>query len=181
MIRLFSILFLAVAYTCVASTDSYAQDSSVPSGLVKVNLCQISFLIPKNLKNQYAKGIDSCVAEFRGGKMRLAIDSGPFGGGFTKAETSLDFKEEMVEIDGKKAQVVTYLDTRKKTMRKFVAGFSVVLFESQDKEKQRSVFLIMTIESKREKDLEIARQIFQSIRFEPFAPRTVEWSTIRGT
>ncbi len=38
--------------------------------------------------------------------MKLAIDSGPFGGNFTKAETSLDFKEEFLEIDGKKVQLV---------------------------------------------------------------------------
>lgn len=181
MIRLFSILLLAVAYIHAGSIESYAQDSTTPTEWKKVSVCRINFRLPETFKNQYAKGIDSCVAEFRVGKMRLAIDSGSYGGGFTKAETSLNFKEEIVEIDGKKAQVVTYQDTRKKSTRKFVAGFSVVLFESQDKQKQPSVFLIMTIESKREKDLETARQIFQSIRFEPFTPSTVEWSTIRGT
>ncbi len=33
----------------------------------------------------------------------------------------------------------------------------------------------MTIEAKSETEIEIAKQIFQSIRFDVFAPFTVQW------
>ena len=176
MIRIFSnILFLIFAYACVGLIGSYAQNSAISSGWENVSVCQIRFLIPRNLKNQYAKSIDSCVAEFRSKKIRLAIESGSYGGIYKKAETHLDFKEESIEIDGKKAQVVTYRDTQNKSNRKFVAGFYVVLFEAQNKETQQSAFLYMTIKAKSEKELEIARRIFQSIRFDEYKPFTVEW------
>ncbi len=128
-------------------------------------------MIPKELKNQYAKGIDSCFVEFRSGKMRLSIDSGSYGGVYQKSESNLDFKEEYIEIDGKKAQIITYKDAKKKSKRKFVAGFYVVLYESQNKTREQSAFLYMTIESKNENDLKIAKQIFQSIRFDVYSPR----------
>ena len=171
MIRLSSILFLLFIYNCCALIEIRAQDSIDSSDWEKINVCQIKFLIPKKLKNQYAKGIDSCVAEFRNGKMRLLIDSGSYGGLYKKTESNLDFKEEFIEIDSKKAQIVTYKDTQKKSKRKFVAGFYVVLYESQNKKMESSAFLYMTIESKNENDLKIAKQIFQSIHFDVYSPR----------
>lgn len=175
MIRIFNILFLALVYAFVGLTVSYAQNSKIPSKWTTVKACQINFAIPKSLKNQYAKGIDSCVADFRNGRMKLTIDSGHYGGTFTKSETSLNFKEEFVEIDGKKVQLVFYKDTRKKANRKFVAGLAVVLNEAKNKEKELSTFLIMMVEAKSETEIEIAKQIFQSIRFDVFAPFIVEW------
>ena len=171
MIRLSSILFLLFIYNCCALIEIRAQDSIDSSDWEKINVCQIKFLIPKKLKNQYAKGIDSCFVEFSSGKMRLSIDSGSYGGVYERTESRLDFKEEFVEIDGKKAQIVTYKDAQKKSKRKFVAGFYVVLDESSNKERKPSVFLYMTIESKNENDLKIAKQIFQSIRFDVYSPR----------
>lgn len=153
---------------------SHAQEPAIPPGWKKVSACQIRFLIPKDLKNQHARGIDSCFVEFRNGKMRLAIDSGPWGGVITKVEATHNFKEEFIEIDGKKAQVVTYQNARNKSNRKFVAGFYVVLYEAQKNERQSSAFLYMTIQARSEKELEIAKQIFQSIRFDDYRPVTIE-------
>ena len=103
--------------------------------------------------------------------MRLSIDSGSYGGVYKKAESYLYFTEEFIEIDGKKAQIITYKDAQKKSKRKFVAGLYVVLYKSQNKEMQPSAFLYMTIEGKNENDLEIAKQIFQTIRFDIYLPR----------
>lgn len=172
MTRLFTILFLIFVYACIALIEIHAQDATIPPDWEKVGVCQINFLIPKNLKNQYSRGIDSCFAEFRSKNMYLAIDSGSWGGGEqTKIESNLDFKEESVEIDGKKAQIITYKDAQKKSKRKFIAVFNVVLYESQKNEIQRNVNLSMKIEAKNENDLETAKQIFQSIRFDAYSPR----------
>ena len=168
------ILLLTFAHTGVGLINSHAQGPAVPSDWKQVSACHIRFVTPKDLKNQFARGIDSCFAEFRNRRMRLAIDSGSSGGVFTKAGTSLDFKEEFIEIDGKKAQVVTYKDARSKANRKFVAGFYVVLYEAQNKERQSSAFLYMTVQGKSEKELEIAKRIFQSIRFDVYRPFVIE-------
>jgi hypothetical protein len=127
------------------------------------------------LKNQHAKGIDSCVAEFRNGTMRLAIDAGSFGGDIAKAEMMLDFTEEFAVIDGKKVQLITYKDARTKSKRKFVAGLYVVLYEAKPKEAQTSAFLYMTVEGHSEKEIAMAKQIFRSIRFDAYKPSTITW------
>ena len=170
-----SSLFLTLAHLSLGFTYCHAQSSTVTPGWEKVSVCQIRFLIPKNLKNQHAKGIDSCVAEFRNGTMRLAIDAGSFGGEVTKAEMMVDFKEEFVVIDGKKVQLITYKDAQTKSKRKFVAGLYVVLYEAKPKETQTSAFLYMSVAGKSEKEIEIAKQIFRSIRFDPYQPTTITW------
>ncbi|MBC7912477.1 MAG: hypothetical protein H7Y30_18365 [Pyrinomonadaceae bacterium] len=175
MTRLFlGILFLTFAHTWVGLINSHAQAPTIPHDWKTVSACQIRFSTPKDLKNQNVRGIDSCYAEFRNSKMRLTIDSGSWGGVFTRTQTNLDFKEEFIDIDGKKAQVVTYKDAQSNSSRKFVAGFYVALYESPDKEKQPSAFLYMTARVKSEKELEVAKQIFRSIRFDAYRPFTIE-------
>jgi hypothetical protein len=169
MIRSFCILFLTFAYVNADLVGSYAQVSEIPNGWKKVSLCQLHFLIPKNMKNQNVKGIDSCVADFKNSRMRLAIDYGSYSGAYKNDGTTSDFKEEFTEIDGKKAQLVTFKDRRD---RKFVAGLYVLIHEAQDGMKTS---LNMSISVKSEEDLETARHIFQSLRFDKFTPFTVEW------
>ena len=170
MIRLFCILFLAFAYISAGLTSSYAQSSEIPNGWKRVSLCQLNFLIPKHLKNQHVKGIDSCVAEFKSSKMRLAIDYGSYSGAYKSDGTTVDFKEEFTEIDGKKAQLVTFKDTR--DSRRFVAGLYVLIHEAQN---GMNTSLNMSIRVKSAEDLETARHVFQSLRFDKFKPFTVQW------
>ena len=125
--------------------------------------------MPKELKNQNVRGIDSCVAEFRSGKMRLAIDYGSYSGAYRNDGTTLDFKEEFVEIDGKRAQLVTFRDARGGL--RFGAGLYVLINESREGMKTA---LNMMVQVKRAEDLETAKRIFRSIRFEEFRPFTVE-------
>lgn len=131
------------------------------NGWKRVSVCQIHFLIPKALKTQNVKGIDSCVAEFRNGNIRLAIDYGLYGGEYKHDSTTFDFKEESTEIDGKKAQLVTFKD--RPDSRKLVAGLYVLIYEASDKMK---ISLNMTINLKSREYLEIAKRIFSSVRFD---------------
>jgi hypothetical protein len=160
MIRLLSVVILAFAYFYVGVIDIYAQDLTVPTGWQKISVCEIKLLIPIDLKNQYAKGIDSCVVSFKSTKMRIGIDYGSYGNAYKNDGTKVDFKEEFKEIDSKKAQLVTYKDAR--NGREFTAGLYVVIYEAQDRVKTS---LNMTVETKSEKELETAKQIFQSILF----------------
>ena len=173
---LVSSLFLILANLPFGLTGGQAQSSNVLPGWEKAGACQIRFLIPKDLKNQHVKGIDSCFAEFRSDKMRLAIDAGWFGDGtFAKTEAMLEFTEESVVIDGKKVQLITYRDGQTKSKRKFFARLFVTLHEGKSRNTDPSVFLFMTVEAKSERELEIANQIFHSITFEPYRPFLIEW------
>ena len=171
-----SLLLLTLAHMSLGLTCGQAQSSTITPGWERVAACQIRFLIPQDLKNQYVKGIDSCFAEFRNGKMRLAIDAGSLGGGgFTKYETMLDFVEESAVLDGKKVQIITYKDGQTKSKRKFIAGLYVVLYEAKPKDTQMSAFLYMTVQGNSEKEIEIAKQVFRSIHFDTYRPFLIEW------
>jgi len=173
---LVSLLLLTLVHMSLGLTCCHAQSSAVSPGWERVSACQIRFLIPQDLKNQHVKGIDSCFAEFRNDKMRLAIDAGSLGGGaFTKCETMLDFVEEYAVLDGKKVQIITYKDGRTKSKRKFIAGLYVVLYEAKPKDTQMSAFLYMTVQGNSEKQIEIAKQIFRSIHFDTYRPFLIEW------
>ncbi|MEK6334163.1 MAG: hypothetical protein AABM67_04380 [Acidobacteriota bacterium] len=108
--------------------------------------------------------------------MRLAIDAGSFGdGSFAKTEAMLDFTEEPVVIDSKHVQLITYRDGQTKSKRKFFAQLFVTLHEGKSRNTDPSVFLVMTVAGKSEKELETANQIFRSITFDPYRPFLIEW------
>ncbi len=175
MLRTIRICLLVLFLALVGMPKVRAQVTQIPPDWKHVNVCQIRFWIPGNLKNQYVKGIDSCFAEFRNGKMRLAIDSGSFGGAYTKSESNLRFTEETIELEGKTARVYRFDYAEKKSKLRFVAGLSVVLFDAQGIKGQSSETLHMTIEAKSEAELEVANQIFRSIRFDPYFPQLHVW------
>jgi hypothetical protein len=158
-------LFLAFAFGYIGLTNNCAQDSKIPSGWKKVSICDISFFVPKDLKNENAGGVDSCVALFSSSKIRISIDYGMYGSSSKKYETSVDFKEEFIKIDGKKTQLATYRNTQIDGSQNFIARIYVVLNEPKEKDVEMTTSLNMTIAIEGEKDLETAKQIFQSIRF----------------
>lgn len=165
MIKFFiKVLFFVFAFGFVGLTDNYAQNSKVASGWKKVSICDISFIVPKNLKNNNARGIDSCVASFSNDKIGLGIDYGWYSSASTKYESYTDFKEEFIQIDGKKAQLATYIDTRSNDEEMFVARIYIVTNEPEGG--GMTTALNMTIGVGNEKDLETAKKIFQSIRFD---------------
>lgn len=170
MLRLFRILFFVVISVGAASSESRAQEETkAPAGWKKFSACQFHFLAPSNLKNQNARGIDSCVAEYKSSKLRIAIDYGWYGGSYRNDSGAIDFKEEIIEIDGRKAQLVTFKNARGK--QAYVAGLYVLIHQSQDGTK---VSLNMTINAKTAEDSETAKQIFRSLRFDGYQPFTVE-------
>ena len=131
-----------------------------------VKNCGITFFAPKDLKDLKAQGIDSCVRELEDENIKIAIDVGNFEGKFTKNDKFLEYKEEMVEIDGQKAQSVTFIDNNeyvvKRGNRKFVAGVHIEINETESKKRYYNIAIL----GKSEKDLETARQIFKTIKFQ---------------
>lgn len=102
------------------------------------------------------RGIDSCVAEFKSDKLRLTVDYGSYGGAYRDDGSNAEFKEEFIEIDGKRAQFVTFKDARDK--RKFIAGLYILIYEAQDGMKTS---LKMTIDVRIEEDLKSPSRFFK--------------------
>jgi hypothetical protein len=171
-----SLLFLILVCTAGVVIQCQAQ---TPATLAweQATACQIRFMVPKDLKNQYVKGIDSCYAEFRASRMRLTIEAGSLFQGETLGKTEMmsEFTVETVAINDKSVQIATYKDTQTKSKRKFHAKFYVTLCAAKPDCQERSVHLLMSAEGQTEKDIEIAKQIFRSVRFDPYRPFLITW------
>ncbi len=134
--------------------------AGAPEGWAKINICHISFFAPSDMKDLGAKGADSCVAQFANNDIRLYLDYGRHISASSR-RNSLEFKEQSISIDGKTAQLVTYIDdTHGNSGLKYDASLYVVVKESE------SEGLMMWVEGERKKDQEIAQRIFRTIRFE---------------
>lgn len=130
----------------------YAQKREVPKGWKEIKICGVSFIAPKQLKDKKARGIDSCVGIFKSKNIRLGIDFGAYTATPEDSTGYRDSKTETLEIDGNKATLTIY-------------GYqSYVYIVTSEWESGRTAFG-MLISGKTAKDSEIARQIFQSVRF----------------
>lgn len=167
MFRLFiKTLFLAFAFGYVGLTNNFAQKLKVPSDWKKISACGISFFVPQDFNEKDSEGTDSCVTTLGNGKIWLHIDYGYYGGASENDETVTDFKEEFIKIDGKKTQLATYREDFADTKNALVARIYVVVDTSEKKTKGVITSLNMEVVLENEKDLETARQVFRSIRFE---------------
>jgi hypothetical protein len=166
MVRLFiKTLFSVLAFGYVGLTDNFAQKSKIPSGWKKVSACEIRFFVPPDFNEKDSEGTDSCVTTFGNGKIWLHIDYGYYGDASENDETVTDFKEDSIQIDGKKAQIATYKENFADAKDAPVARLYVVVDTSEKKTKGVITSLNMEVVLENEKDLEMAKQIFRSIRF----------------
>ncbi len=153
---------LIIATGFIGLTDCYSQN--IPAkGQKKVDKCGISFIIPKNLKDKKVQGIDSCVAEFKNKTMQLSMEYG--------SHTSIpeDYikhftKKELLEIDGKKATLITEVYNYAQYSSRNTAFSSYLYIVVSESEFGKNALNII-ISSKKQSDLDTAKQIFQSIRF----------------
>ena len=75
-----------------------------------------------------------------------------------------DYKEEVIKIDGKKAQLAIYKYVQSKTKLNYVANIYVIVDESKG-ENVMTNSLSMSITSETENELKTAKRIFRSIHF----------------
>lgn len=159
-------LILAFAFGFVGLTNNFAQKIEVPSDWKKVSACKMSFFVPQDFKEKDEEGVDSCVTSFGNGKIWLNIDYGYYGGASENDETVKNFKQEFIKIDGKKAQLAIYREDFADAKNVLMAEIYVVMDTSEKKTKGVTTSLNMEIGLESEKDLETAKQIFRSIRFD---------------
>ena len=165
----FRTIFLLLVCVFAYNLESAAQKRVVPKGWKQVKTCDFTFLVPKKLKDAKPKSLDSCIAGFRSKEVSIYIDVGNYNGETKQDDTMLDFKEEFITVDGKKAQIVTYLENsdfaKKNPNRKFVTVVYIKTSEPQPNEVGLPFSLWMKIRSESSQQQETARQIAQSILF----------------
>ncbi len=150
MLRLIFTFLIVISAFCL---QAFSQAREVPKGWKEVKDCSFSMLMPKKLKKRNdIKPIDSCIGVYEGGGMRLSFDYGMYTG---KPEEDPRIKKEELLIDGKKALL---------TPGNYGASVYIVTYEG-DKGNPTTA-LGMGFSAKRTDGGQIARQIFQSIRFD---------------
>lgn len=137
---------------------------------VRVHVCQMSFLIPKDLKRTQANGVDSCIAEFANERMRLYLDYGRYTGPIERRPRDFDFKEQSQTIGGKTGRVTTFNDDTsfqgKTPYLKYFAHLFVIAKPGENGFEGLPVSLSMTVGGLTEADEEIGKRIFRSISFD---------------
>ena len=143
------------------------QQNDVPDGWTKITVCRLSFFAPPDMKDIGTKGIDSCVAQFANNDITLYLDYGLYGSPPRQGNSDLEFKKQSVSIDGKNAQLATYIDaSHSNSGLKYNAGIYVVVKESKLEGFPKTISLMMSVRGERQKDQQTAQRIFRTIRFE---------------
>jgi hypothetical protein len=176
------IIFIATTGVVAGFNHSAAQNQVVSDEWVKVNICKMSFLIPKDLKRTNAMGIDSCVAEFVSDNMRLYLDYGRYSSDMVRGPRDFDFKEQSMMIGGKTARVVTYNDETsgqgKLPFLKYFAHLYVTVKSGEGETERLPISLMMGVGGESQNDWEIALRIFRSLSFdEQNTEKLVEWTS----
>lgn len=124
--------------------------------------CQFTFSAPKTLKDMKAHMIDSCVERFEDDNLTVFIEYGWYRKKFEKERTMQNFKREIVKIDGKPGELVTYMEPDDDGVKWYNASLYVKVRMSGP----MTTSLVMAVSGNNKTDLETARQIFKSIKFE---------------
>ena len=167
---IFSTVFIAITCGVTDSNHSAAQNQVVGDEWVRVHVCHISFLTPRDLKRTDVKGLDSCIAEFANDRMRLYMDYGHYSSAKEKSPRDFDFKEQSMVVGGKTARVAAYNDETsyagKTPYLKYFAHMYVIVKPGEGEPESLPISLMMNVGGESENDQEIARRIFRSISFE---------------
>jgi hypothetical protein len=162
------LLAIAALVAITAGVADAANTNTAGDAWITVNACQISLLLPRDLKRTRREGIDSCIAEFENRKMLLSIDYGWYGGPEKKSDVTIGFKEESFAVGGKTGSLATYVDNslyaRNHPERKYVSHLYVVVQQGSGYPAM-TTSLMMTVRGRSARELEIANRIFRSVVF----------------
>ena len=163
---LFSLIIVLFLSFCV--TNAQKKQVSIPDDWQKVEECGITFSIPSEFEKEDVRGKDSCVSSFKSKNIQLSLDVGFYilkESYSRKDEFSdeKDFKISKLKIDGRKAELITYYQTENNEQWKdllFNATLFVPVIDKKD-----GGHLTMWANCRTEKDREIAKMIFETLRF----------------
>ena len=121
---------------------------------VKIDNNRFSFVVPAYLKKTNSHGIDSFVEDYEAAGIRLGFDFGIHSGKF--AEWPKETKYEELKINGKAATIGTV----GRTAAKPPVWHTGVYFKLDGQ-----LALMMAAECESQKEVAVARKIFESITF----------------
>lgn len=137
-----------------------AQSSVATSDWKRIDLKAFSFSLPPGMKEKIARGIDSIIWKYADDSMELVIDLGPYSRRPEVYETKPEYRQEQIEISGKKADMISFhSDNPNFREQSYVAA---VYFSEVGSTEAKLSF---TVHSKSRRGREVAEAIFRSIRF----------------
>jgi hypothetical protein len=135
-----------------------------PADWSHIKACGISFLAPVDLADTGKMGIDSCIKQFKNKDIVIYIDYGWFGRPFVNEDR--DSGQQSFTIDGRTAQVVTYIDASHGNTGLDYNAFLYALVNEADRGRPNTNSLMMSVIGQRPKDQDTALAIFRTIRFQ---------------
>jgi len=119
---------------------------------------RFSFSIPPEMKRTSAQDTDSLVGEYRSSNISLSFDYGWYSDPLDY-QGRTDYEESFIEIDGRKAKLVTFRQTNSQNGFANFAGIHFSeLADGQNK-------LTMWARYQNRNDLNQIKKVFQSIKF----------------
>ena len=162
----FQLRLAAALVTLTFCLPASAGQSTAPEGWRKIGTNEsISFLLPEELKQTDAVGIENVVLEYTNGRTRLLIQIQPWGilaqrKGRRRARYMKGYRETEMRIDGRRAYVQTFYTNQKEGERVYCAQLTVIT-----RDWARGVELRATLTGSDASDLRVAERIFASIHF----------------
>ena len=159
---------IVLLFLSFSVTNAQKKQFTVPDDWKKNEECGITFSIPSEFEKEDVRGKDSCFSSFRSKNILLSLDVLFYIGKESdsrKDEVSdeKDFKISKLKIDGRKAEIITYYETENKEQWKDLL-FNATLFVPVI-DKKEGGNLTMWANCRSEKDREIAKKIFETVRF----------------
>ncbi|HEX8279703.1 MAG TPA: hypothetical protein VF540_13455 [Segetibacter sp.] len=158
IIKLNTSLVLVVCIIFTASFSSYSQSQDL-SGWEKTDLPWLTFYKPTYLVKTEYEGTDSAVWEYEGKNINLNIEVGLYAGKYDVDQEEKYYSKKSVEIDSKKAEIVTFKFRKASSKLEYIA---ILYFNEIGSENSKMSF---TAYCKTAEEREIAKKIFYSIKF----------------
>ena len=146
-----------------SSNNNADAQFSAPSGWRKIDADgKFSFYLPPDMRDTGIRGIENLHREYTNGRMHLSYDFEPYGYlSYERRERKFgkDFQETQLQIDGRKSFLFVHRDSDRKNRRTHNADFYVADLPNSE------VTLRMWVSSRSARDVEVAKTIFQTIKF----------------
>ena len=142
------------------SVGNLTKDEPIPHEWQRIHVkTQFTFFVPPDMKPHVVQAKDSSVGEYRNSNIHLRFDYGWYSDPLDNYSRKPGYQEVKVEIDGKRAKVVTFHNTEENEDFKYVAAVHFVRVRDD------KTGLTMWADCKGLPEVDIAKRIFGSIKF----------------
>ncbi len=152
-----------ILWAVCGCADSGSSLSSVPAEWVEVDAgSAFSLTAPPGTRFSPGDGKDSFIGSFEAAGLRLSFDYGLYSNPLVSDGSGKNYTARNVDIDGKKAKIVTNYIPHRSTKRPYFIG---VYFQDVGKSSIGTIKLTVHTSVERKEDYDIVEKIFGTIRF----------------